>query len=517
MKGRQGVGYLRREFMKTIIQSLGAAALALALGSAHAGTALRLESDAGDYIGQGQKKTFSAPAWSLSSYGSNSVLHVGVTGDTWWYLDFASPSAQTLSPGRYAGATRYPFNSPTGPGLNVDGDGRGCNRLIGWFEVLEYKLDAQGNPAKAAINFKQNCEGSSAALYGALRINSALPAKVPTLRASAGIDQEAIQGDEISLDGSISFNRGGTDISYQWQQLAGPAVELSNGDTPWPSFTAPAVAAGGETLRFKLTVSNSSGSTDSDEMSILVHAADDPVTLVRFSGPGGDYISQGREYSFLPSNASMHFSRNYDGGVGVFIQGDAWWNLNFAPARGTAFTARNYPNAQRFPFQDAGHPGLDVSGDGRGCNMLTGKFKVYEAQFDADNTPTKLAIDFEQHCEGTAPALTGKLRLNMPVNLGPVAEAGPDQTVSSAKRKVILDGSASRAITGKLVKYSWRQIGGPRVTIENADQVQASFNAPLVLIKPQTLSFELTVQDNRGQKSSDTVDITVRPLAPLLK
>lgn len=72
----------------------------------------------------------------------------------------------------YEGATRYPFQSPTTPGLSVSGTGRGCNTLTGRFDVLEAVYGADGSVQRFAANFEQHCEGGTAALRGSVRYNA---------------------------------------------------------------------------------------------------------------------------------------------------------------------------------------------------------------------------------------------------------------------------------------------------------------------------------------------------------
>lgn len=72
-----------------------------------------------------------------------------------------------------------------------------------------------------------------------------------------------------------------------------------------------------------------------------------------------------------------------------------------------------YEMAQRYPFQQPDHPGLSISGDGRGCNTLTGRFQIHELVRDASGLVRSLAT-FEQHCEGGANALRGCIRYARP-------------------------------------------------------------------------------------------------------
>ncbi len=88
----------------------------------------------------------------------------------------------------------------------------------------------------------------------------------------------------------------------------------------------------------------------------------------------------------------------------------------------------------------------------------------------------------------------------------PVAQAGPDQTVTSGSL-VTLDGSDSE---GNVNSYSWAQTGGPTVALVNANKAVATFIAPFVA-SAVTLSFRLTVVDNTKQAGTDSTSVIVQP------
>ena len=99
-----------------------------------------MTSEPGDYIGAGLTYSYSTENGDVfSSTSDGNAVHAALTGANWdwWYLDFAAPAGQQLTPGVYLNATRYPFQAPSEPGLDVSGNGRGCNMLTGSFEVLE--------------------------------------------------------------------------------------------------------------------------------------------------------------------------------------------------------------------------------------------------------------------------------------------------------------------------------------------------------------------------------------------
>ena len=52
----------------------------------------------------------------------------------------------------------------------------------------------------------------------------------------------------VTLDGSGSSDPDGDPLSYAWTQVSGPTVALSDATAAQPTFTAPFVALGGETL-----------------------------------------------------------------------------------------------------------------------------------------------------------------------------------------------------------------------------------------------------------------------------
>ena len=86
--------------------------------------------------------------------------------------------------------------------------------------------------------------------------------------ANAGSDQDADQGDPVTLDGTGSTDPELQTLLYSWVQTAGPAVTLTGANTGQATFTAP--SAGG-VLTFELTVDDQNGRTDTDEVSITVN------------------------------------------------------------------------------------------------------------------------------------------------------------------------------------------------------------------------------------------------------
>ena len=129
---------------------------------------VRLQSDAGDYIGGGQTYDYTQANAIIQVTASAGHLGIGIRGDQSWFGDFQSPSALTqLQPGNYTDLQRYPFHDPAKGGLDWFGEGRGCNTLSGWFTVDSVTY-AGSDLTAIDVRFEQHCEGGTAALHGTI-------------------------------------------------------------------------------------------------------------------------------------------------------------------------------------------------------------------------------------------------------------------------------------------------------------------------------------------------------------
>ena len=90
----------------------------------------------------------------------------------------------------------------------------------------------------------------------------------------------------------------------------------------------------------------------------------------------------------------------------------------------------------------------------------------------------------------------------------PTAGAGPDSNANPGA-SVSLNGSGSSDSLGTITTYAWAQTSGsPTVTLTNAGKAVASFTAPSVS-GGTTLTFRLTITDDRTFSHSDVCNVTV--------
>ncbi len=127
-----------------------------------------------------------------------------------------------------------------------------------------------------------------------------------------------------------------------------------------------------------------------------------------FDGDAGDYIHPGKD----TINAGSWSASGSDFLVSVNVnpsnskQG-SYWSLQFSSNKlNKALNAQVYEGAERYPFEPPGKPGLSITGSGKGCNTLSGRFQIHELT-SLNGTITGFTATFEQHCEKGAAALRG--------------------------------------------------------------------------------------------------------------
>jgi hypothetical protein len=134
-----------------------------------------------------------------------------------------------------------------------------------------------------------------------------------------------------------------------------------------------------------------------------LHSAS-PVTYLHAISSPGDYIGQGKTYSYDAGGFTAQ--RDYRG----FNVSAGGFTFHFGGPGNSFLTAREYLDAKRHPFSNDA-PGIEISGNGRGCNTIAGKFVVWEFA-TRGNEVLRLAIDFTQRCEAKNPPFYGRIRIN---------------------------------------------------------------------------------------------------------
>lgn len=157
-------------------KSIALLCCAFSLGSAQAAGILVLQSEAGDFIGQGQNliKNFNDEDVVISSDARS--LSVTGFGEPFWLLQAASPSGADLRAACYERAQRLPPATQFRPHFDFSLDSRGCNDSSSRFRILDLGRDpATGDITNLAVDFVQHCSNFGPATFGKLRYNSTVP------------------------------------------------------------------------------------------------------------------------------------------------------------------------------------------------------------------------------------------------------------------------------------------------------------------------------------------------------
>ena len=226
--------------------------------------------------------------------------------------------------------------------------------------------------------------------------------------ANAGSDQTTSEEAPVQLDGTAST---GSDLSFLWEQMAGPPAPIDNPSSPTPSFTAPQLPGGfgSQTLTFQLTVT-SAGQSATDTVDITVVNVNHPPVA-----HAGDDQSV-REGASVSLSAALSFDPDGDPLSWAWEQiGEPTVTLSGADTATPTFTAPLLP------------------GGVGGAEVLTFRVTVSDGVLSASDDVI-VVVEQDNHV--------------------PVANAGSPQTVSPGVL-VTLYGSASSDPDGDQIWLLW--------------------------------------------------------------
>ena len=281
-------------------------------------------------------------------------------------------------------------------------------------------------------------------------------------QANAGDDVRVWERRQVTLDGSRSSDPDGWLVAYRWEQMAGPAVTLSSTSVLRPTFIAPDTGMEGETLVFRLTVTDNEGGSARDECFVTVDWVND--SPIADAGP--DQTASRGDRVILNAGGSS----DSDDGIASY----RWEQLS-----GSGVTL--YGSETSTPWFRAG----SVDTDGQAVEF-------------------RVTVTDRHGLSDTDRCIVNLLNRNFP----PVADAGPDVTVSAGEN-VTLDGSNSSDSDGAVATWAWDQIKGPKVVLAGNTMRTLSFAVPDSGTGGGPLEFELTVTDSGGLAATDTVLVNI--------
>ena len=272
--------------------------------------------------------------------------------------------------------------------------------------------------------------------------------------ANAGPDKSiTLPTASVTLNGSGS-DSDGTIAAYAWSKISGGAATLSGAATANLSLSG--LVAG--SYVFRLQVTDNSGGSSTDDVSVMVNAANNAAPTVN---AGAD------KSVTLPTNSTSLIATASDSdGTIASIQ----WSQVSGPSTATISAA----NLLSMQVQSL------VSG-------------TYTFQIKVTDNLGSTAVD--------AVLIT----VAAPANNLPVANAGADKTVTLPTSSTSLSGSGTDS-DGTIASYLWRQVSGPSAAVLSASSM-ATTNVSGLL--QGSYVFELKVTDDRGATGVDSMTVTV--------
>ena len=286
-----------------------------------------------------------------------------------------------------------------------------------------------------------------------------------TVNAAANQSPTANAGNDISitlptnsttLQGSGS-DPDGTIASYAWSRVSGPTTYILANTNSATTGLSNLVQG---TYVFRLTVTDNSGATAADNITVTVNAAPNQTPTAN----AGNNIT-----ITLPTNSTtlLGSGSDPDGTIASYA-----WSRISGP---TTFTIANANSATT---------GL--------TNLVQGTY-VFQLKVTDNNGAT--ATDNVAVTVNAAPVN----------NLLPTAEAGNNITITLPTNSTTLQGSGSDP-DGTIASYAWAMINGPATyTIANTNSATTN----ITNLVAGTYIFRLTVTDNGGANAADFVAVTV--------
>ncbi len=494
----------------------------------------------------------------LSCAAQNSRLK---TKDNWRN----APAAANKLPVANAGADRaitLPVSNLVLTGTATDADGTIAARL--WTQVSGPSTAVLTNPTTNALTasslvagvyvFNFHVTDNKAATDSdnvTVTVNKAL--NIPPV-ASAGADIVlTLPVSSTTLSGSAT-DADGTVVAYAWEQVSGPTTATMA--TPnLASTTISALIQG--TYIFKITATDNSGGTGTDQVTVTVKAApanippvpnagiDQVITLpvatvtVQATATDADGTVTGYVWEQVsgPSTASIQAptsattaifdlvagtyqfkvtATDNSGGTGtdiILVTVNAAANILPTVDAGTTLTITN-------PLDSVTIAAVATDEDGQIVTWLWTKLSGPSGGTiaDADTAITQInglqvgtyrfQITVTDDLGGTA---TDYMEIVVqsapPVNIPPVGDAGINQILTLPVNSTTVSGTGTDA-DGTVEEYSWQQFAGPSYATIQSPGLQTTLISNLIA---GTYIFRLTVTDNEGATGASDIQITVNP------
>jgi len=278
---------------------------------------------------------------------------------------------------------------------------------------------------------------------------------------NAGADQTiTLPTNSVTLSGSAS-DPDGTIASYQWSKISGPGTFTIESPNSKSTKISNLVAG---TYVFRLTAKNNAGAMDYDDVTVKVNPAYNQAPVA----------NAGKNQDVKGTSTVLDGTQSHDPDGSIT---KAEWRQLQGPATATIVS----PTSLKTNVTNLNKSGFYV-------------FRLTVTDNAGATAYDDIGVTVNSVQESPEPT----------PNKPPVANAGPDQTITGTSVK--LDGSGSSDPDGSISKYEWSLVSGPssyNILYKNNKITEVNS------LVPGKYTFRLTVYDNKQASSYDDVVITV--------
>lgn len=331
--------------------------------------------------------------------------------------------------------------------------------------------------------------------------------------ADAGITQDIALGRSIILDGSLSTDSDNAPLtlSYQWQQLTGPTIQLSDATAPSPTFTPTEVGS----YTFGLIVFDGDEYSAPSLVTIRVAEVLTPNLLINGSFTDGLF---GWQPLVLDDSIGTFSVERGELNIDIENSGINNWSLQFyqpmALIGGKTYTlkfdasAPVLPRTIRVVIEHDGSPFTGYLNQVLSIDAAD-TVETFTVQWTQPVDDSELKVGFHFGNSNNNAIKIDNVRLidgTNSENIAPVVTAGLDQR-AYIDTEVVLDASLSTDFDGipSPLSYQWTQTEGPLVSLSDTTHVKPTFTPTI----PGRYRFEVVANDGDLFSNIDDVIIIV--------
>ena len=282
---------------------------------------------------------------------------------------------------------------------------------------------------------------------------------------NAGVDQDAVEGSDVSLGASVEDDDAEDTLTYTWTHNSTFSITLAGGDTAAPTFTAPRVLEE-TTIEFTLTVNDGTVDVTDKILVTVTDSANSPPMV----NAGND--QQEAEGSTVNLDATVTDTDTED----------------------TLTYTWTHNSTLSISFDDS---------------------SAVDTSFTAPNVSEETDIEFTLTVNDGTVDVTDKIIVTITdsANSPPMVNAGNDQQEAEGST-VNLDATVTDTDTEDALTYTWTHNSTLSITLANDSVPDTTFTAPNVS-EETDIEFTLTVSDGTATVSDKTiVTITDSPNDP---